>query len=683
MALGLMQNTAILPSPNVPSELKLPALFQDHMVLQQQSTTPVWGWGKPGTVIDIQPSWSDPVQVNVTEKGEWKVEISTPSWESAPGPHQLTISSEGRSIQIEDILFGEVWLASGQSNMEMPLRGWPPRDPIANSEEEIANASYPLIRMFTVRRAVSFTPANDVKGEWLVSMPEQAADFSATAYFFARELHNELGVPIGILHSSWGGTPAESWTPLSVLPSVPGFESIHEEIAKAQPQIHEFERWLSQLPTTSIQELRKQEPQLPFVGLDLQDLHLAKLEVADVDEEDADWISTTVPSSFESVFGEFDGIVWYRKSFYLSRDQLDAIQADDQIELNLGPVDDMDVTYLNGTRIGGMETEGNWQVPRVYSIPRDLFRDGKNVLSVRVLDTQGGGGIRGDGPVQISRNNSPWISLDGEWKAKPIAIIRDDQIYRYGEDETSFEAMPEVGIQMNQYSPAMLFHGMIAPLIPYKIRGAIWYQGESNVGRGVQYQTLFPAMIRSWRSEWNQGDFPFYFVQIAPYKYDDPTGHATAELREAQRKSLQTVNTGLVVTTDIGNPENIHPANKQEVGRRLSLWALSKVYEKDRKYSGPLLREMRVEYNRLILHFDYAEGGLTTNHNSESVKGFEIAGEDEIYYPATAEIDGSTIRLRSASVSSPIHVRFGWTASPDGNLFNDEGLPASPFQAKL
>jgi sialate O-acetylesterase len=703
MALGLIQNPTTLPhsstadagltsfsqsstfhNTTLPFELKLPALFQDHLVLQQQSTAPIWGWGVPGSVVTLQPSWIEPVQVSVTEQGTWTVAIQTLSWASAPGPHQLTISSEGRSIQIQDILFGEVWLASGQSNMEMPLRGWPPSDPIANSDAEIAYASNPLIRMFTVRRAVSFEPATDVKGEWRTTTPEHAADFSATAYFFARELHNEVGVPIGIVHSSWGGTPAESWTPLAVLPSVPGYESIEDEIADAQPQMKAFEQWLSALPQRSIQELRARNPERPFVGLDLEDRHLANLE-----EEDSEWLQTTVPSSFESVFGEFDGIVWYRKSFTLSQDQINAIQESDALELHLGAVDDMDVAYLNGTLIGGMETEGNWQVPRVYTFPATLLRTGKNVLSVRVLDTQGGGGIRGSEPVTIARNDSPWVLLDGEWKAKPIAIIRDDMIYRYGENETSFEAMPSAGIQLNQYSPAMLFHGMIAPLIPFKIRGAIWYQGESNVGRGVQYQTLFRTMIQGWREAWDQGDYPFYYVQIAPYNYDDPSGDATAELREAQRLTLQTENTGMVVTTDIGNPVNIHPANKQEVGRRLSLWALSKEYEKDRVYTGPLFREMQQEGNHLILQFDFVNGGFTTgldattNRKFEPIRGFEIAGADGVYYPATAQIDGATIRLHSESVSSPILVRYGWAASPDLNLFNGVGLPASPFQAGL
>jgi len=746
-------------TPESQTVLRIHSLFSDGAVLQQDSSVPVWGWGTPGSDVTVRliralNETAEPGEVgepgkspdagehasfeeattSVQSDGTWILTLQTPkAIPHDPDPSfSMIVTSGSDTLRIQNLLPGEVWLASGQSNMEMPLRGWPPSDPILNSEAVIASAKDPYFRMFTVERKAAIRPPINPKGNWAMYSPETAPDFSATATFFALRLREELGVPVGILHSSWGGTPAESWTPLEDLQTVPGFESLDQDFEQAAPALAQFEMWLVGLEAMPVESLRLQNPSAPFEGLDLGDLALA-----DPQYDDSSWMTMPIPSSFETHFGEFDGVIWFRTSFFLTDVQMteirrnsgdlgdlggqilknptssDIAQDSDQqaLTLYLGPIDDMDVTYLNGTKIGGLETEGNWQVPRVYSVPASLLRVGKNHLAVRVLDTQGGGGIFGSNPVELRLGNRVLASLKSPWKAKPVALIRDHQIYRFGEGDQSFDAMPDVGLHLNQYTGSLLFNGMIAPLVPYAIRGVIWYQGESNVGRGEQYETLFPTMIQSWRRAWATheraaskmptgeiptNEMPFYYVQIAPYNYDDPSGDATARLREAQRKTMTLPGTGMVVTTDIENPTNIHPANKQDVGERLARWALAREYGKAIDVSGPMITEARLESGTIQLHFDFAKSGLMSGQVSEwesktsaggIVRGFEVIDTEGNQWPAEGIIEGSTVIINWSRLgladATPAEVRFGWAPAPEVNLFDRSGLPASPFRIVL
>ena len=719
--------------------LQIHTLFSDGAVLQQDSSVPVWGWGTPGSDATVrliralketaepgeagesaespdagEYAYFEEATTTVQSDGTWMLSIRVPkAVPYDPDPSfSMIVTSGSDTLHIQNLLAGEVWLASGQSNMEMPLRGWPPTDPILNSEAVIASAKDPHFRMFTVERKAAMRPPINPKGNWAIYSTETAPDFSATATFFALRLREELGVPVGILHSSWGGTPAESWTPLEDLRTVPGFESLDEEFERAIPAMEQFETWLKGLEAVPVESLRLQNPSAPFEGLDLGDLALA-----DPSHNDSAWVTIPVPSSFESHFGEFDGVIWFRTSFFLTDGQRAEIlsraggqektpDSSPALALHLGPIDDMDVTYLNGAKIGGLETEGNWQVPRVYSAPASLLRVGENHLAVRVLDTQGGGGIFGSNPVELRLGNRVLASLKSPWKAKPVALIRDHQIYRFGEGDQSFDSMPDVGLHLNQYTGSLLFNGMIAPLVPYAIRGVIWYQGESNVGRGEQYETLFPAMIRSWRRAWAtnervaservsgatsigevpNSEMPFYYVQIAPYNYDDPTGNATAELREAQRKTMTLPSTGMVVSTDIGNPVNIHPANKQAVGERLARWALADRYGMDLDVSGPLVRKAMLEHDQIRIWFDFAENGLMSSDDTVDgmIHGFEVVDTAGNLWPVEGVIKGSEIVINwdhsDATRVAPAEVRFGWTPAPESPLFDQSGLPASPFR---
>ncbi|GAB3529746.1 sialate O-acetylesterase [Pontibacter brevis] len=433
----------------------VPAIFSDHMVLQHKAEVIIWGSGKTGEEITVTGSWDNkPVKAKASNQAKWSVKLNTPA---AGGPYTVTIKGYN-TIVINDVLIGEVWLASGQSNME-----WSAAAGIEGAEQEVPKASYPEIRFFSVAHQTADGPQLDLKGEWVVSAPETMKHFSAVAYFFGRELHQELKVPVGLINSSWGGTPGEVW--------------VSPETIAANPVLKE----------------------------------------AAAQQKEVEW-----------------------------------------------------------------------------------------------------------GPVQ----------------------------------------------------PGKAYNAMIAPLIPYRIAGALWYQGESNTGTPEAYATLLPALIKNWRSGWGC-EFPFYFVQIAPYKDYGP--YAGALLRDSQRKSLRTPNTGMVVVSDIGNNDDIHPRNKIDVGKRLANLALNKTYGKtERPASGPLFREMKVEGKKVRLFFDYAENGLVSK--GKTLPNFEIAGEDQHFVKADARIEGNTVVVQAKSVKKPVAVRYEWSNTVEPNLFNKAGLPASSFR---
>jgi len=456
------------------AEIKLPAVISNNMVLQQDDEAAIWGWAEPNEEISIKVTWDKKVSYKAvaSKDGRWKTVLQTPKAKDAASKKAYKILVHGdkskNKIKVKNVLIGEVWICSGQSNMEFPVgrrERW--KRGVINYKKEIAAADYPKIRMFTVKRNSEKQPQSDCVGDWKVCSPDTVGDFSAVGYYFGRELHEELDVPVGMINASVGGTPAESWTRREIL----------------------------------------------------------------------------------------------------------------EAEADFAPI-----------------------------IERTKDLDNRNAASG-------------------------------------------------------------------------LYNGMIAPLIPYGIRGAIWYQGEANTRRAYQYRTLFPAMVKNWRCDWERGDFPFYFVQLANFQDTDhePFQSTWAELREAQSMTLSLVNTGMAVTIDIGNPKDIHPRNKKDVGRRLALWALAHDYGKKLVYSGPVYKSMRIEGDKIILHFDHIDGGLVSK-DSEPLKGFAIAGEDRKLVCVDAKIKGDTVVVRSGKVSEPVAVRYGWADSPECNLFNKEGLPASPFR---
>ncbi len=453
-----------------------------------------------------------------------------------------------------------------------------------------------------------------------------------------------------MIGSNWGGTPAEAWTSEAALRSLGGFEADLDRIAEerndprasAERAASAMRSWWEKLAKTD------EGSRLAWSAPEL---------------DDSGWAESAQPGLWAGELESFDGILWMRRSI-----EIPATWEGKALVLELGPIDDMDTTWFQGVRVGGLEDLGQWATPRRYSIPAELVHGGRAVIAVRAIDLTGAGGLAGDASAlrlfPAAGPESAALSLAGSWRTKQGVPIAD------------LGATPDTE-WFDANKPASLFNGMIAPLAPFAIRGAIWYQGESNVGRAEQYARLFPLMIGDWRREFARGDFPFYFVQIAPFRYGGDHGQA-AELRNAQRQALATPSTGMVVTHDIGDPEDIHPRNKQEVGRRLALLALSRTYAKSGIVdSGPLYRSHTIEGGAIRIRFDHAEGGLVARGGE--LTHFEIAGEDGRWVSARAAIDGETVVVSSPAVAAPRRVRFAWEAVAEPNLFNAAGLPASTF----
>ena len=629
------------------AQLRLPSVIGSHMVLQQLSEVPVWGWAKAGEIIRVTTSWDQLTLTAVTgADSKWMVKVKTPT---AGGPYTIKISGK-KKILLEDILIGEVWVCSGQSNMEMPLKGWP-GGPIDHSAAEIAAANYPKMRLFTVPRVTSYEPVEDCKSTWVECNPETVKDFSATGYFFGRELLRKLNVPVGLIFTSWGGTVAEAWMSKDYVEQIPFFTTTpgtFDPVAFKARQKDAFTREQTQWAAS--------------VGF-VKDQNAPQWAI----EPDAGqgWTATTVPGNWDQTFlGNHTGLADYRMVFSVPDSWVDK-----DLALELGPIDEMDMTWVNGILVGAHLDIYDWATKRIYKVPAGTLKKGENILAVRVANSSGIGGINGDpGMLRIrpEKSKTKWLPLAGTWKARKGAAF------------TSIGASPEC-IDCNEPNvPTVLYYGMIAPVIPFGIRGAIWYQGESNRYDGELYKKIFPGMIANWRHDWGRGDFPFYFVQIAPYTYRDK--NSTGLLREAQDYTVRTVpNTGMAVTMDIGELKNIHPANKQDVGKRLALWALNKDYGfKDITYTAPVYKACKVEGNQIRISFDLYDQQLKSD--GRELTCFRIAGDDYQFVPATAVIDNGTLLVSADGIAHPVAVRFAWESTDQPNLFGTSGLPVGPFR---
>lgn len=616
----------------------LPSLISDNMVLQQQTNAGLWGKADPASTVAITASWNKRLySIKADDAGNWKIKIPTPVY---GGPYTIMIT-QGNTITLHNVMIGEVWLCSGQSNMEMPLAGW---GKIKNYQYEIDNANYPDIRLLQAKHVASNQPTNDLKLAfgWVPCSPATIPEFSATAYFFAREMYNKTKIPIGLIHSSWGGTVAEAWTGYETLKTMPDFSEAATLIKNTtQQSISQYEEKLKEWQDALI-KADKGYPTWKANDLNTSEWKTMKRPVL--------WEDAGLP--------DFDGVVWFRKRITLPENL-----TNDDLVLNLGTIDDEDITWFNGVKIG--ETK-NYAAERKYIIPKSLLKPGENYIVVRVTDTGGGGGFYGDEKSMFIKNKEGEVTpIYGEWLYNPAYTLKD---------------IPVKPVDPNQPNrPGVLYNAMIHPILNYTIRGAIWYQGESNAGRAYQYRTLFPAMIKDWRNKFGLGDFPFYFVQLANYMKKDvqPGSSNWAELREAQLMTTALKNTGMATIIDIGEEKDIHPKNKQEVGRRLALIALNKVYRKGNEYSGPLFTSYRIEGNTIRIHFDHAKGMYV---KGDKLLGFAIAGADRQFHWANAVIKGSDVVVSSNEVANPVAVRYGWANNPDVNLYNNAALPASPFR---
>ncbi len=627
-------------------DLSVADIFTDNMVLQQKAKVPIWGTTKAHKEVRVTFG-KQTVSANADEKGKWLVYLNDLKLGS---PDSLIIESGINRKVFKNVLVGEVWLCSGQSNMEMNLGcTWAT---VKDSENEVAQANYPNIRLLVVNRNISFQPVDTFHSiGWQVCTPETAANFSAVGYFFGREIHQTQNVPVGLIQAAWGGTVAEAWTTSEKLQLMSEFAPVIDQM-KQKPVNQDS------LQAQYERELKAWNLEINKVdaGMKNGDTLFAKFDLPT-----NNWTKIKIPGMWEQTeIGIIDGVVWFRMSVNVPKEQLGK-----DLTLNIAPPDDADETFFNGTKVGESK---EWKIVRTYKIPKNLVREGKNIVAVRLFDFQGDGGFMGE------KTDFALSSEDG-WKLN----FGNDAVCKIGFELSQVPALPAKPENPNQ--PTVLFNGMLHPIIPFAIRGAIWYQGESNAARAFQYQTLFPLMISAWREKWQQGDFPFLFVQLANYMKRNvmPVEDAWAELREAQSMALKLPNTGMAVTIDIGDGNDIHPANKQDVGKRLAGLARNKVYGENYSYFSPLFKNMKIENEKITIEFENIYEGLKTSDNAE-IKGFAIAGEDKKFVWAKAEIKENRVEIWSPKVKNPVAVRYAWSSNPECNLFNSIGLPVSPFR---
>ena len=637
-------------------ELSLSRLFGDGMVIQRDVEVPVWGWGAPGSTVQVQLAADPSVEgaslelfsTEVDEIGRWRVTLPP---RSAGGPYVLSVEGSDMRREVADIWVGDVWLCSGQSNMEWSVAS------SQDAEAEIAAATDGGIRHFAVPRSSALRPQADLAGgDWTVASPETVGDWTAVGYYFARELREHVDVPVGLVHASWGGSRIEPWMSAEAL----GFDSPESAAELLEEHIEDQEKRLFAAVRKQLGKIPKRDPGLKG----------GQAVWADPELDDSEWDEMALPGRWEgSGWPGLDGVVWFRYHFSLDAESLRALRKEgSSASVGLGKIDDSDEAWLNGRPIGGMDR--SYDVPRVYSLPLDALQAGDNVVAVRVTDFELGGGIYGSDEMLFLELGDTRHSLAGPWR------------YRIG--EASYQPEAEA-IKV----PTLLYNQMIHPMTPFPVRGVLWYQGESNAGPGdaLAYRNLFQRLILDWRARRGQEDLPFLFVQLANFMQPakEPSESQWALLRESQSLALDLPKTAQAVTIDIGDGDDVHPRNKQDVGRRLALAARHMVYEEpDLVWSGPTYREHRVEGDRVILGFDHVGAGLTAVGGS--LQEFAVAGADRRFVWAEASIDGNEVVVHSPQVPEPVAVRYAWGDNPEkANFYNvtpdgSVGLPASPFR---
>ena len=624
-------------SSNSPESKALPfvsPLFGDNVVLQRDKKDKIWGWSDPGDTVRVQIGNSTASAVAGANR-RWQLEIQPPA---TGGPYTLKITGSHQNAEIHNVLVGDVWICGGQSNMEFRLRG------AKRSEEEIKSANFPEIRFFTVAQHPAYHQTDTVLGQWNIVSPETAAQVSAVAYYFAKRVQQDTHVPIGLLVDCIGGTPAETWMSVASLRQLGGWDvplsELERQSSAGGPEYGNYVMpWYDQYD----------------IGM--------KEHWSDPALDDSGWKNVDVFSGFNTLgVPELPAVVWFRKEVDLP-DPVPVGRA----TLYLGSVERMDTVYINGKFVGGSAWVEN---PRVYRIAGGLLKPGKNVLVIRVLKTQPNGGFldKPDG-VHLALGESS-IPLAQDWKAKVSVDARPPHPL-----PISYENWPVM--------PSVLYQGMLEPLAPLSITGAIWYQGEANAKRGFEYRKVLPAMIADWRRLFGQGDFPFYIVSLPAYGHRSPTpvdGDQWAETRESQALTVASVpNACLAVTIDTGDPDSIHPTEKEPVGNRLAYCALALKYGQKIAYQGPTFVSAEpLSGTAIRLHFAHAEGGLVVKGSNPGE--FEIAGEDHVWHWADAHIFGDTIIVSSSDVPNPKAVRYAWQSNPAATLYNSAGLPATPFR---
>ena len=619
--------------------VRLPRLISDGMVLQRNAPSKIWGWA--GIHEKILVGFRDSLYTTAAnDSGSWEVRLSP---QKPGGPDVMTISGDD-TVNVKDVYIGDVWVCSGQSNMELPMKRV---SPIYGSE--ITSSENASIRCFTVPQKYDFhQPQQDLdSGRWVGANPASVLSFSAAAYFFARELYQTTHVPIGLINTSLGGSPAESWISEDALKAFPSYYK--------EAQLFKDGALIKKIDNDDKTRIQAWYNQLWQKDEGYRDSHK---KWNDTSLDVSGWDKMKIPGYwFTTTLGAVNGVVWFRRDISVPSSMIGQ-----PAKLILGRIVDADSVFVNGKCVG---TTSYQYPPRRYEIPTGVLNEGRNTIVVRVISNSGKGGFVMEKPYEIIAGRDT-VDLRGEWR------------YRLG------ATMEPLGPQtFIRWKPLGLYNAMISPLLNYQVKGAIWYQGESNAGRPAEYRELLATLIRDWRAKWNQGDFPFIFVQLPNFMEikKEPSESNWALLREAQLKTLALPNTGMAVTIDIGEWNDIHPLNKKDVGKRLALAALNVAYgDKNLVYSGPIYRSMTAKGNRITLSFEHTAGGLIVKRQ-QGPGAFAIAGADKKFVWAHAAIENDKVVVWSEKVQEPVAVRYAWADNPEGaNLYNREGLPASPFR---
>ena len=608
-------------------------LFGDDMVLQRGKVDTIWGWSEPGDTVRVQIGHKTASAVAGPDR-RWEVKIQPPA---TGGPYTLRISGR-ETVELHNVMVGDVWLCTGQSNMLVPLAG------ALHGDDEVKAANYPDIRFFELFGHSAYHRTGWIAGSWKAVSPETAARVSAVAYYFAREVERDVHIPIGLIVDAVGGTPAEAWTSAAALRPLKDFDVpldlVDRLAAEGAPEYGNYiQHWYDQYD----------------IGL--------KENWAAPDFDDSTWKPVTLPGGFAELgVPDTPALAWFRKEIDLP-DPLPAGRA----MMFLGIIERMDTVWVNGKEAGGSAWVEN---PRVYFMRPGVLKPGRNIIAIRVMKTKPDGGFmsKPEG-LHLVLGDKTNIPLAGAWKGKLSVDARPPQ------------PLP-IAYQNWPVMPAVLYEGMLKPVAPLAITGAIWYQGEENSMRAYEYRKVLPAMIADWRNLFAQGDIPFYIVSLPRFKQRSATpvdGDEWAETRESQAIAAASVpNSCLAVTIDTGDPDNIHAKDKLPVGQRLAYCALARHYGKHVVFSGPTLQSVDRRPSSIRLHFAHTNGGLVVK--GDKLGEFSIAGEDRKWNWADARIEGNTVVVSSPSVPHPIEVRYAWQSNPEATLFNGAGLPAAPFR---
>jgi sialate O-acetylesterase len=602
------------------------------MVLQRDREVAVWGTAETNAELEIEFAGRT-FSTASDHAGDWKVSLPALP---AGGPYRMRISGY-EELVVDDVYIGDVWLLGGQSNMELPVGRT-----LDLFAEEVATAENPLIRQFTVPQVYDFAgPKSELSGgSWQSVTPQSVLEFSAVGYFFAQELFEEYKVPQGLIQTAVGGSPVEAWLDEETLMGLGNYQAI---LARVRDENH----------VKSTMKAEMERMQQWYGELNEKDLGLKGW--AEPDYDDADWETISVPGVWQGTALEgVTGSVWLRKEFDVPTGFLQ-----DDMLLRLGAIIDADETYLNGVLVG--KTEYKYP-PRRYELPAGVLREGRNTLAVRVIVNRAGGGFVTGKEYSITAGEAK-LYLDGEWK------------YRVGAVQSN---LPHA--TFFQWSPTGLYNGMVAPLRNLAVKGVLWYQGESNVGRARQYPSQFEAMVQLWRKQFEQPDLPFFYVQLPNFAaelWEFSQEYSWSIFREVQKESLQIPNTGMAVTIDVGEGNDLHPQDKKTVGQRLALLAKRQVFGEDIVAQGPIYSGFERRGEELLVSFETFGSALVVG--GEELEGFEICGSDGQYYPAEGKVVGNSVLLRSERVKEPCGLRYAWANDPKCNLYNQAGLPAAPF----